>query len=543
MNISDYDYQLHFILNAVSRLLTLQDKDFFSPSFGCFHLAYWRDKTSEFPDARFQEVAATLGILALPDFDTFREKGMLPSSDSLYGAFSAGLKCWSGLQYPEGCFDEWYKGERGFAATEFTTIAFGLAYLLMGNTLKAEDRSLLELTIARSANWLISRDDEPKSNHEAAAAAALAIAWKVCKIEHFKKSAENKVINTLNRQQPEGWFPEIGGMDLGYCSVLLDYVMIYIWVTQDHTSLPAMRKLFAYMLPLFHPDGTISPEAGLCLNPYVSRLGVGLLSEFDETAAGLVSHFLHTSPAELGLQPTLMDDLRLCRWSYLPVVTSILKSKFQSSQKIKSISELFLEGWTWRKDSLVGVFHSGSTHIYFLPVGGGLTRIFKNNIIFAEIHSPFLKNIHNQSWVSNGYSSSRTVTPIDGGYMMETPMVQPNFFFPSFLSRLILRIGCITPGGSSLLRRMIDRYRVKNRTAVNQSSAPLIKKSGEYCLRRSIKIVDYHLQIEDCIVALKGSLQGVKVSAITTGVVSSEEEAVNKSGSFQVIFRHTINLR
>ena len=542
MIISDYDYQLNFIIRATSRLLSLQDVDIFSPSFGCFHLAYWRDKTSEFPDARFQEASATLGILSLPDFDSFREEEILPSADRLYQAFSAGLKCWSSLQYPEGCFDEWYKGERGFAATEFTTIAFGLAYLLMGDSIAAEDRALLKTTIVRSANWLVSRDDETKSNHEAAAAAAIAIAWKVSDDDRFKTAAEYKIINTLGRQQSEGWFTEIGGMDLGYCSVLMDYVMLYIWVTKDHSPLPAMRKLFAYMLPLFHPDGTISGEAGLCLNSYVSRLGIGLFSEFDEGASVFVAYLLRSTPGEPGLLPTLSDDLRLCRWSYLPVVTSILKLKFHSHQKIYKLSDVFSEGWTWRKDSLIATFHKNDTHVYFLPAGGGLVRVFDGNKIISEIYSPYLQKNNKQSWVSNGYNSSRAVMPIVGGYVMESALICPNFFYPSFFSRLILRFGCITQTGSRILRRIIDSYRLKNRTAVNQSSAPFIKNSGEFFLRRSVKIESNQLVIEDCIVSLKGHLKDMKVYTHITGAANSNQKKIANCSDSQVIFRHTIDL-
>ena len=46
-------------------------------------------------------------------------------------------------QYPEGCYDEWYKGERGFAVTAFTTVAYGLAALLLDDGLDARDRDLL----------------------------------------------------------------------------------------------------------------------------------------------------------------------------------------------------------------------------------------------------------------------------------------------------------------------------------------------------------------------------------------------------------------
>src|SRR5206468_64552 len=104
-----------------------QDRNSASPTYGCFHYAYWRDKTSEFPDVRFQEAGATLALLTLPAFDRGRQEGRLASKEVLYGAFSAALCHLERQQYPEGCFDEWYKGERGFAATEFPVIAYCMA--------------------------------------------------------------------------------------------------------------------------------------------------------------------------------------------------------------------------------------------------------------------------------------------------------------------------------------------------------------------------------------------------------------------------------
>ena len=41
-------------LGQVARLLSLQDRNPFSPSYGSFHRAYWLDKVSDFPDAMAQ---------------------------------------------------------------------------------------------------------------------------------------------------------------------------------------------------------------------------------------------------------------------------------------------------------------------------------------------------------------------------------------------------------------------------------------------------------------------------------------------------------
>ena len=172
----DLSYQAEFVIDASWRMAAMQDGNPLSPSYGSFHYTYWRDKTSEFPDARFQEAGATLGLLSLPQFDAWRSEGRLLPAEKLYAAFSASLRAWSRFQYPEGCWDEWYKGERGFAVTEFTMIAFGLAARYLGTNLRQDDRLVLTAAIRRAAAWLAPRHDRTKANHEAAAAAALALA-------------------------------------------------------------------------------------------------------------------------------------------------------------------------------------------------------------------------------------------------------------------------------------------------------------------------------------------------------------------------------
>ena len=81
---NDFEYQLRFVCDAAWRMVEMQDRDALSPSHGCFHYAYWRDKTSEFPDARFQEAGAAVGLLSLSRFDDTRGPNSLPAASELY---------------------------------------------------------------------------------------------------------------------------------------------------------------------------------------------------------------------------------------------------------------------------------------------------------------------------------------------------------------------------------------------------------------------------------------------------------------------------
>jgi hypothetical protein len=493
----DLRVQADFVIDASWRLMAMQDTHPLSPTCGSFHYAYWRDKTSEFPDARFQEAGATLALLSLPAFNAVRAAGRLAPTPRLYQGFANALLAWERQQYSDGPFDEWYKGERGFAATEFTVIAFCLARRFLGERIAPAHDTQLVRVVAKAASWLARRDDPIKANHEAAAAAALALAWETTGDVAFRAAAKSKLENTLARQHPEGWFPEVGGMDLGYCSVLLDYVMIYTLVTGDEAAIPAMRRLFDFMLPLLHPDGTISPEMGLCLNPYVSRVGLGLLSALHAPCAQLMAYFGEHSPGIEALRPYLADDLRLARWSHLPLVATLLADRFRADPDgPAAFARSFPDGMTRAKAAGVCAFHRRDLHVYCSAAGGGTLRVFRGDQCIYEDQGPWL-DTPERGYCVAGYDPERPLDCRTDSLTLLARLGAAHFFFPGLLSRLILRFGSTTALGSRLLRAAIDFVRVRRRTASNQSAAPIASADSPYALEREVRIEGNLFQVVD----------------------------------------------
>ena len=490
MSKSDFDFQLQFVVANAWRLIAMQDKNPLAPSFGCFDYRYWRDKTAEFPDARFQEASLTLALLSMPAFDAHRVSGVLADNEELYRLFRAGLGQWNRTQYPEGSFDEWYKGERGFAATACTTIGFGLAIHFLGDRVAPEDRHLAIETLRRTCEWLLVHDDLVKTNHSAVGAAALAIGHAVTGRKEFLSGARNKALLTLKQQQPEGWFPEIGGMDLGYCSVLIDYIMLYVHFTGDTEPVAAMRKLMAFMAPHIHPDGTIAPEAGSCLNAYVGRVGIGLLSAHDDNAAVLVRLFSRSSPGHGGLLPILADDLRFARWSHLPMVADQLRDKFRQSDAAR-----YPNGWTIHSGCALAAFHEGDLDAYFTVSGGGSVRLFLNGISVIEDLGIYVH--HGKDTLVAGYDLTRAIERDGSRFTIQAGLGRAGFMYPGFLSRLILRLGSTTAWGSTLLRRAIDWYRLRAGTALNQSASAVVKGGGNLRYGRSLELDDHAVTITD----------------------------------------------
>jgi hypothetical protein len=504
---NDFIFQAKYVKDQALRLITMQDDHPASPSYGCFHYAYWRDKTSEFPDTRFQEAGATLGLLSHP---ALFSSDMPCSRQLLRQRFSASLVGWKNQQHRDGSFDEWYKHEHGFAATAFSLIANSLAMHFLQDAATKADREIYEQVATGAANWLTRHEDLVKTNHEMAGAAALALAGHVLREENYSAAAASKHHLALACQTEEGWFNEIAGMDLGYCFVLLDYAMLYREFNRDDSGVPALQKLYDFVFPFLQPDLTISPEAGLCLNPYVSRLGTLLLSDVSEKAAFVTRAFLNQSPGYKGIAPYLSDDLRLCRWSHLPLVASLfLESRLPAMKKVTAGGEIRKVGLSVAKDANILSYRSDQLFGAFLPAGGGVMRAFfgaEDSVVVEDRGYIYWSPTGPLSTV--GYDRARALKQTgEAAFSLELPFAPVVFFFPSFISRTVLRVLGTIPGAAVWLRRGIDFYRQKKKTAVNQSSAPVSSEKAVLRLSRTVSFDQEEVVIKDSLRSERGPIQ------------------------------------
>ncbi|MDP9195388.1 MAG: hypothetical protein M3O22_01245 [Pseudomonadota bacterium] len=481
----DYAWQTQFVAENAWRLLALQDRNQASPTYGCFDLGYWRDKTAEFADIRRQEAGAALGLLLHPAIQ--RDFGrVLPDRNELLSAFCASIAFLEKAQYPEGCFDEWYKGERGYAATEFPAVAFGLTLFLVED-IPADVRRRALKVFSRACEWLGKRVDRVKANHEAAAAAALALIGKLENNRNLLTLAAGKMQEALQRQQAEGWFPEIGGMDLGYCSVLLDYTQLYHHVTGDLSVIGPMQKLLDFMRPHICPDSTIMPESGICLNPYVSRLGMALAARHSPLAGTLHHFWLNHVTGQAGILPILAEDLRFSRWAYLPLTAWLLAPRELPAPEQPWP---FYPGTGWHKDPAAGLasYHNAETDAFVSIAAGGYARIYHRRQPVLEIRPPLILSDGNAPLSLQGYHPERQAHIDNGVLILKNRLSRVAFFFPGFWQRLVLRVFCLHPASARWIRACIDHIRLRNRTAVNQSVAPLRNSAaqGESAARLSI---------------------------------------------------------
>ena len=103
------------------------------------------------------------------------------------------------------------------------------------------------------------------------------------------------------------------------------------------------------------------------------------------------------------------------------------------------------------------------------------------------------------AFTARTYESGRPIAAIENGISLSVAFGQAQYLFPSFLQRLVLRVGSIMPWSSRFIRAAIDRYRVKHKTAGNQSAASVQSGARRFTLLREVEIDADAIQITDVI--------------------------------------------
>jgi len=292
------------ILNQTPRLLSLIDRNPYSPTYGCFDRSYWHSQLTDFPSARFQEACLTLALLYKYQYP----KNIYYQNPKIKQWAVAAIKYWQKIQSTNGSFNEWYPNEHSFVATSFTLYAVTETCLL----LNLKSTSFIN-SIKKSANWLINQTEILVSNQQAGATMTLYNVFLLTKQKKYLKAAKTKLIQLIKIQSAEGWFPEYGGADIGYSSVLLDYLAKYYQKSKDKQALAIITKLLNFLQYFVHPNQTAGGSYGSRNTEYLLPHGLEIMAKKNQTAAA-ISHSLlkHLSQYQLNL-----DDRYLCYNSYV----------------------------------------------------------------------------------------------------------------------------------------------------------------------------------------------------------------------------------
>lgn len=476
-----------FIVGSVERMLAHLDSDPTSPTYGCAHLAYWRDKTSEVADMRRQEAALAFAMLYVRPYPGNSWQG----SPRLLAAIEALLSFWSHHRYADGSLDEWYKGERAFAAAAFTSHAMARCLLtLPAGTLNSAVESDARHALRSTAHWLAGRDDLFKTNHQAVGVGALAFAGKVLDDEALTQAAKDKLASILAAQTPEGWFPEVGHCDPGYVFLTAEYVAGAMDLWGDWRHVASMARALDFAAHWVHPDLTVGDEYGVCHNPFVSSIAAALLAPYSAAARHLTQYYSRPA-SKPHLDPMMRDDLRLMRWAFQPLLAYDLLARLPDAS-----DAIWVRRDQFCPEAGLIRLERPSYACVIASAAGGLVRILTAKDTMIADHG--IATLDGSRYATNQTYDRGLGWRMDSDTFVVGAAIAPvRKFMPSFLSRVILRILCSTAIGSKWTRRGIDLIRKRKGTALNQSSANLSSQGVRDRLRRRIAVGEDHVSIID----------------------------------------------
>lgn len=369
------------IINQTPRLLSLLDRNPFSNTYGCFDRCYWHSKLTDFPSARFQEASLTLALLYQHSYP----KNPYYNRPKVEQWSLAAVKYWQKNQSTNGSFSEWYPHEHSFVATAFTLYAITETVLVLKHS---PSKPLLD-SIKKSANWLTNQPLNQVSNQQAGAILALHNTYLITKNTQYRRQAQKKLTYLLNTQSSEGWFPEYNGADIGYSSVLLDYLAKYYQKTKNSRVLKSLKQLNIFLSHFVHPNYSFGGNYG-------SRNTQYLLPDGLEIIKSNLSEPLIKSFKKYSLN---LDDRYLCYNGY-----SFLQA-YQSHDHKKPSSFKFQTNAT-KHFPKAGFFVKSTPHSYLvinLKKGGSFKLYSKKNQKLIAESSGIIGKLTTQQIVSSNW--------------------------------------------------------------------------------------------------------------------------------------------
>ncbi len=296
-------------LAQIPKILTLQDRNAHSSTYGCFDRNFWHYKIIDFPAGMAAEFVWPLALAyslqidgnpyyQQPAIKEWAEAGMV------YAARSA---------HPDGSCDDYFPFEKAAGAAAFSLLAGIESYVLLG----LNNPEILTY-FRKRADWLADHHESGRlTNHQALIVLCLERAGKLLNTNHWDALKKTRLARVLEWQNEEGWFQEYEGADPGYHTLTIGLLAQIYEITPSAELKTALEKAVRFAAEFVHPDGTFGGE-------YTSRNTYNFFPHGFEIAGKWMPEALEINDRFLaglanGLAPCYADDHIIGHhtWSYL----------------------------------------------------------------------------------------------------------------------------------------------------------------------------------------------------------------------------------
>lgn len=244
------------IITAINRIISGYNFKHYSKYYGSFDRNFWHTKTiSDFPSATYQQC-----ILGLTKYVIELENSINKDVNQiklLNKIIKGGIINWCNIQNSDGSQNEYYKYDRSFCPTVFTTFAISKSFLLKKNIFSKQEKILIKQKIGKSCLWISKNLYFLSCNQLLAAHNALYYGKKILREKSINKNyhiLKDKIIHLYKSNK----LLEYGGIDTGYLFISLDLIYEYLIDEKLDLKIINLAKFFTeYLSNFLHPDGTI----------------------------------------------------------------------------------------------------------------------------------------------------------------------------------------------------------------------------------------------------------------------------------------------
>lgn len=279
-------------LCQIPRLLSLQDRNAYSPTYGCFKRTYWLDKTVDFPDALPQ-----FGVLSLALAYTQDMPGNIYKDQPKMLEWTlAGMRYWTKIQHRDGSFDEFYPNEHGWTGpTGFLLYAMLKSYLLLQERgeFPTDFRDEFFQCCKKAADYIIKYDEHGVlANHHAMGVLPVYYAYHVLQEQSLYDGYEKKLEEFLSFHTSEGWSLEYDGADIGYLSATVSFLGKVYKIHQDERLLKVMKESTEFLSHFAYPNGFYAGSMGSRNTLHFYSHGCEILAPQMPLAGRVADHLL-----------------------------------------------------------------------------------------------------------------------------------------------------------------------------------------------------------------------------------------------------------
>ncbi len=247
-------------LRQVPRLLSLQDREPHSPTYGSFDRDAWSWKFRDFPLGMAQTAVYPLALLWRHPFAGNPYHG----SERCLEWIAAGMERALATQHRNGALDAFSPNEYDVGPT--LGIAHGIAEALriVRGDLPPSRIDRIAGRLQRAFDFGVGRRETHGviSNHLALFAVALLRAAELFDDARYREGADDMIAAILDKQSPEGWYREYGGPDPGYETLGVHHLATWWQRTRSDEVQRSLERAVEFLSHFVHPDGSLGGVYG-----------------------------------------------------------------------------------------------------------------------------------------------------------------------------------------------------------------------------------------------------------------------------------------